>query len=254
MSTSRGAGDPRLPDVVYIVRPGDDNDELRYSLRSVAANVPHRKVWVVGHCPWWVQNVERLELVPLPWRFDNQHQSISAVVERPDLAGEFYLWNDDIYATRRFEGVLPTFHLGPLRDYIALVEEAGKSEENWWLAGMREMLTLLEEWGHMDPLCYEGHMPLRFRKEDMRRFAAARTKHFLPAQFYAATDLDPGTQWMDAQPGILGDPLTDPDAPFMASADYWWEHSRLGEHIRAMFPTPCIYEGGLPCPTPLQTT
>jgi hypothetical protein len=243
MSTSWGAGDPRLPDVVYIVRPGDDNEELRYSLRSVAENVPHRKVWVVGHCPWWVQNVERLELEPLTGRFDNQHQSVTTVVARPDLADEFYLWNDDIYATRRFTGLLPTHHLGPLRDYIGLVAGSGKVEENGWLLGMREMFDLLGSWGIADPLCYEGHMPLRFRKADMARFAASRTEHFLPAQFYAATDLDPGTRWMDAQPGILGDPLVDPDPPFMASNDFWFEHSRLGDYIRDRFATPCVYEG-----------
>lgn len=27
-------------DVIYPVRPGDDNEELRYSLRSLAANFP----------------------------------------------------------------------------------------------------------------------------------------------------------------------------------------------------------------------
>lgn len=242
--TSGGAGDSaRLPDVLYVVRPGDDNEELRYSLRSVAENVPHRKVWVAGHCPWWVKNTESIELEPKRDRFDNQHQSISAAVEHDDLADEFYYWNDDIYATRKFTGLLPTHHLGPLREYLSALDGYGKNAENGWLLGMREMLTLLESWGHVDPLCYEGHMPLRFRKADMRRFAANRTRHFLPAQFYAATDLDAGTRWIDAKAGVLGNPIDDPDAPFMSSDDFWFERSRLGEHVRALFPTPCVYEG-----------
>jgi hypothetical protein len=236
-------GSAHLPDVVFVVRPGDDNEELRYSLRSVAANVPHRKVWIAGHCPWWVKNVERIELTPLPDRFDNQHQSLTAAVNHPDLADEFYYWNDDIYAMRPFRGYLPTLHLGPLREYVDLLITAGKNPENGWLLGMQEMLELLASWGIDDPLCYEGHMPVRFRKADMVRFVQHRTRHFLPASFYAATDLDPGEQWIDAQPGILGDPLAEPSPPFLSSDDFWFERSRIGDRVRAEFPTPCVYEG-----------
>lgn len=232
-----------LPDVLFIVRPGDDNEELRYALRSVAANVPHRKVWVAGHCPWWVENVGRIELPPCVDKFDNQHQSMTAAVYHPGLAAEFYYWNDDIYAMRRFDGLLPTLHLGPLREYIDLLASAGKSASNEWFQGMREMQALLASWGIDDPLCYEGHMPVRFRTADMRRFVQHRTPHFLPASFYAATDLDPGDRWMDAQPGILGNPLDEPDPPFLSSDDFWFERSRLGDRVRAAFPRPCVYEG-----------
>jgi hypothetical protein len=46
-----------LPDVVYVVRPGNRNEELRYSLRSIAAHLPHRRVWLAGFCPSWVRNI-----------------------------------------------------------------------------------------------------------------------------------------------------------------------------------------------------
>ncbi len=44
------------PDVVYVVRPGDKNEELRYSIRSVIANLPHRKVWIAGYKPTWLSD------------------------------------------------------------------------------------------------------------------------------------------------------------------------------------------------------
>ena len=204
--------------------------------------MPHRKVWIAGHCPWWVENVERIELVPRDDKFDNQHQSMTAAVNHLGLADEFYYWNDDVYAMRRFSGLLPTLHLGPLREYVALLESRGKNAANGWLQGMREMLELLASWGIEDPLCYEGHMPVRFCKADMQRFVKHRTRHFLPASFYAATDLDPGNLWMDAQPGVLGNPLDEPNPPFLSSDDFWFERSRLGDLVRASFPTPCVYE------------
>ena len=231
-----------LPDVLYVVRPGDDNDELRHSLRSVEANVPHRKVWVAGHCPWWVKNVEAIELPPLEDRFDNQHQSLTAAVNHPDLADEFYYFNDDIYAVERFDGLLPALHLGPLADYIDWLRAIGKRHTSEWLAGMVEMLDLLRAQGVNDPLCYENHAPHRFRKADMQRFVQMRTRHFLPAQFYPLSGLPDGTRAVDAKSGKLGDPLA-AQMPFLSSDDSDWEHSRIGEFVREMFPTPCFYEG-----------
>lgn len=235
-------GAAHLPDVLYINRPGDDNDELRYSLRSVAANVPHRKVWVAGHCPWWVKNVEVIELPPCEDRFDNQQQSLLAALAHPGLAEEFYYLNDDHYVVERFDGLLPALHLGPLADYIAWLREIGKRPTSEWFQGLNEMLELLRSWGIEDPLCYETHSPLRFRKSEMRHFAQARTRHFLPTQCYAATDMPPGVRAVDAKSGKLGCPI-DAGMPYLSSDDDTWEHSKIGHHVRAMFPTPCYYEG-----------
>ena len=46
-------------DVVYCVKELITNEELRYSLRSLR-NLPHRKVWIFGGCPKWV-NTEEVE-------------------------------------------------------------------------------------------------------------------------------------------------------------------------------------------------
>ena len=38
-------------DIVYIVKNTEYNGELRYSLRSVCKNFPHRNIWIVGNLP-----------------------------------------------------------------------------------------------------------------------------------------------------------------------------------------------------------
>ena len=40
-------------DIVYNCRPGKQNEELRYSIRSVMENLPHDNLWVVGGKPEW---------------------------------------------------------------------------------------------------------------------------------------------------------------------------------------------------------
>jgi hypothetical protein len=204
----------------------------------VVANVPHRKVWIAGHCPWWVRNVEVIDLDPLPDRFDNQHQSMTAAVNHPGLADEFYYFNDDIYVVRRFDDLLPPLHLGPLAEYVDWLRGIGKRNTSEWLQGMLEMLEILPP----DALCYENHAPHRFRKADMARFVTMRTRHFLPAQFYPLADLPAGTLAVDAKSGKLGCPI-EAGMPFWSSDDDSWGHSKIGLRVREMFPTPCYYEG-----------
>lgn len=38
-------------DIVYFVKNSEYNGELRYSMRSVLKNFPHRKIWFVGGLP-----------------------------------------------------------------------------------------------------------------------------------------------------------------------------------------------------------
>ena len=45
-------------DFVYIVKEDEKNEDLKYSLRSIAKFYPENKVWIVGYKPSWVKNVE----------------------------------------------------------------------------------------------------------------------------------------------------------------------------------------------------
>ena len=71
-----------MSDLVYIVCPGDQNEELRYSLRSVARNLPGRRVWIFGHTPPWVTGVHSVELDPL----DDKYENLPARVEKLEAA------------------------------------------------------------------------------------------------------------------------------------------------------------------------
>ncbi len=246
--TGVGGSSPRvgaahLPDVVYVNRPGNDNEELRYSLRSVAANVPHRRVWIAGYTPKWVKNVHSVPLEPLRDKFDNQYQSLSAALSQPALTDEFYLFNDDMFVVERFDGPLPLYHLGPLRDYVDWCSGIGKNPLNGWLRGMREMVRLLESKGHDAPLCYENHTPILFPRAALQDVIRWRTPHFLPFSYLPLVGVDdPGTRWVDAKAGKLADPLEE-GMPFLSTDDDSFERSKVGDHVRGMFTGPCFYEG-----------
>lgn len=101
-------------DVVYYVRPGERNEELRYSLRSLQ-NMPHERVWLVGHKPAWVTGVEHI-----PNRSNGsspQHNATSHLLAACDAvpAERFVVFNDDFYVMEPIEHI-PALHAGPLSE------------------------------------------------------------------------------------------------------------------------------------------
>lgn len=148
--------------LVCPVRPGDDNEELRYALRSWEANLigaAQIPLWVVGHCPRWLQPDvfilgNRFKSAPLAI-FDNIRLATEEAVE----AGveEYLLMNDDFFCMYPTYGV-PVVHRGmTLAEHAALAGPAGS--DHWYPRALRETSTYLRE-QEMDTTSYEVHSPL----------------------------------------------------------------------------------------------
>ncbi|WP_381804187.1 hypothetical protein [Streptomyces niveus] len=151
------------PDLVVPVRETAVNEQLRYALRSWSANLPHRKVWIVGHRPKWLRGVEHIQTAQPGTKYQNTTDAVRAACEHPDVADRFLLMNDDFFVMQR-QTEMPVLHRGPVRDverYYA-ARASGK-----YLAGMRETRDLLVSLGHDDPLSYELHVPLPVVKAGM---------------------------------------------------------------------------------------
>lgn len=91
--------------IVYLVRPGDDNEELRYSLRSlVNLRTPHA-VTIAGHKPAWLSDdVDHLPIEQTPGaRQQNVNALVAAACEaHPD---GFVMWYDDIFLMQPIEHI-----------------------------------------------------------------------------------------------------------------------------------------------------
>lgn len=244
---TRLGGKPKadLPDLVYVVRPGDDNEELRYSLRSVAQNAPHRKVWIVGTVPRWVRNVEALPLEPHPEKFANQRQSLQAACVRDDLSDVFVLMNDDHFVTEKIPS-WPTFHLGLSSEFIARRLEGGRVR-NTWVKAVRATAIWMAEQGHGDVLCYEAHVPLLFNRTALAGLLAAypQGRYLTVGEMYAVA----GAGGVGEQVGnakVKTDEEFDEKAalamPFLSSNETSFGELRVGEYVRSLFPTPGKYE------------
>lgn len=150
-----------LPDVVYVVRPGEHNDSLRYSLRSIAANLPHRELVIAGYCPSWLTNVRCIPVPQRATKWRNSTANLRAAAEHPDVAESVVYANDDFYVLTPLDA-MPVLHRGP-------VAEMTRAWHNYrglaqYMAGATATARLLNAEGIPDPLCYEVHLPLPMTK------------------------------------------------------------------------------------------
>jgi len=89
-------------DLVYIVREGDDNIELLYSLRSIDKFAKdYENVWIVGYKPNWINDsVKYLPFKSGGCTWERARNNLIAACNCPDISNDFILMNDDFILTR----------------------------------------------------------------------------------------------------------------------------------------------------------
>ena len=149
-------------DLVYPLGTGSvwENNELRYSLRSVAENIKDLgNVWIVGEKPDWLTNVRHLPIKDL---FDrptkNTFHKLESVCHESDLSENFLYLNDDFFILKPmlaaefpyfYKGVLPS----GIRKSRLLATESPVNTVNYL---QFHKLTMLD---------YRVHCPIIFNKQ-----------------------------------------------------------------------------------------
>lgn len=224
---------------VFYVRYGK-NEELRYSLRSLAANVPHDDVWIFGGWPDWV-NQFSVRTVGIPAEGSQSMvtaRNIRAACSNPGVSDPFVLWMDDIYAVQPVTEI-PRLHAGPL---TATVRRYA-SVRSAWATGLRATARYLaDKLPGQELLNYELHVPLIVRKEPM--FEALAVLGEIPVPFphkrtiygnFAALGGEQTTDVKVVNPRVL------PGGAWWSSSDSHFLRT-VYPHLREWFPNPSPYE------------
>jgi hypothetical protein len=237
------------PDVVVPVRLGERNEELRHALRSVAANLPHGRVWLAGHMPTWVRGCGHVPSPQGGTKHMNTWRSIAAACEDRRVSEEFVLWNDDFYLMRPLGGPPPVLHRGTVREYLeGLPQNVRRSAYHRGLAATAEILIRL---GVPDPLCYELHVPMPMTKSGLlaaRRAALAPgmppSQALQPRTLVGNLSGLGGERAEDVKVCSPHDPPPPPtwDPRFLSSGDASWGRHPALRAVEEAFPEPCRYE------------
>lgn len=240
-------------DVVYVVRPGDVNEELRYSLRSLV-NLPHDQVWIVGYRPQWVRGVQHIPLRQLGPKWTNSTANLRRACAHPGVSERFAYFNDDFFLLQPLGDDLPMWNRGPLGDVLARYAKSNSR----YADGMRKTAKLLRDLGLPGPyLSYELHAPMPVQKLGMLEALAAAEARPVQGVLHKRTLY--GNYW-----GLGG--LSMPDgklhglrdrypagALWTSTTDGLFRRGLVGRQLRAAFPEPSPYELTLGSPGTART-
>lgn len=215
-------------DVVYYVKPGERNEELRYSLRSLD-NLPHDRVWIVGHKPAWVRGVEFIRgnryRAPMRCAVDN----LLLACERLDVE-EFVVFNDDFYVMAPVAAI-PSWHAGLLAERV----RHGSVAYRGHLVAAQQALADLE-----CPLAWTLHIPMVVKRTVLADVLGSLSGSPLPEwrTMYGNRAGLTGELHHDVKVRRRRDPI--PPGPFLSSNDATLRVLR--PLLMGHFPTPGRYE------------
>ena len=231
-----------------MVREGDRNEELRYSLRSLAANVPHDRVWVVGYKPAWLTGVQHLRVKQGNQKHDNTWAIMRAFANHPGIADELLLMNDDFFVMHPV-GAVPVMHRGLLPAWL---ERYGAKGGSWAAEKMLATREVLAAVGR-DPatlLSYELHVPLpvdrRWLAEviavaDQMRAAGRVAGPLCKRTLYGNYAGLGGLRAEDCK--IANEDLRpDPLRTYLSTSDGSFRYWKVGRYIRSQLTIPSPYE------------
>jgi hypothetical protein len=229
------------PDVLYPVRRGHYNDELRYSLRSLS-NVPHGNVILSGFIPNWATNVIAVNREQdRSWsHWANVRANIAAALSH--LSDPFYLFNDDFYIMEPMDSI-PVMHAGPFKAMIERYRRTKHTGAYW--RGMVATELLLQEWGFKDSLSYELHLPMLMYKAHVTKaleigsgIEALSLRSVIGNVGYMG-----GEQKEDCKVMARAGVLDYHQWPFLSSSDDL-PYSGVGTLLSTIFPVYSTYEVG----------
>lgn len=149
---------------VYLCRDGD-NEELRYSIRSLYRNIKNPIIWVVGGKPdWYIGNY--IKVNQNKTKHVNVRNNLNKIISSKDIEDNFILMNDDFFIMKPMLDI-PYFHGG------LLINKVKKFKTNAKTSSYTKMLsdtydTLIKK-QIQDPLDYAIHVPMKMNKENLSK-------------------------------------------------------------------------------------
>jgi hypothetical protein len=91
-------------DIVYILGSGSrwNNNEIRYSLRSLERNLHYRDIYIVGEKLHWFKNIKHIPAKdPYQEKLKNALYKLKIACKIPQLSENFILMNDDFFILKK---------------------------------------------------------------------------------------------------------------------------------------------------------
>ena len=229
-------------DIVYILKEDIEEEELKYSLRSVEQNFPHRFVWFVGGQPKNLtpdRFIKHKQVGTSKWGMIEH--SMRMVIKQTELTEDFFLFNDDFFIMKPFEGEYINYIDRTLDDRVEDLRKIHK----WLYPYERTLLKASEELKTLGCSTYnfELHLPMLMKKSLVE---SALTQCSSPQMrsVYGNINKVPFIEREDVKVYDLESVPFDPD--FLSTNDETFKNGMVGQYIKGCFSKPSRFE----TPTP----
>lgn len=241
-------------DVVFVVRPGERNEELRYAIRSVEANLSNvRSVSVAGHRPAWL-NCHHIWRAQREAPHLNALANLKAALTCSTLTERIAVFNDDFYVMAPLERV-PLQHREPLA-ITAMFSRHERGASSPRTIALQDTLDLIRRIGVVSPFCFDLHTPIVVDRSELAEtldIIAAYTAHWDDERrariLWKTVHANLWNTRSTYSPDVKVRDLTPLDvwpSPFLSTTDLSFNYGAVGAHIRTLFPTPSRYEETTP--------
>lgn len=217
-------------DFVYICRSGE-NEELRYSIRSIVKNTDVKNIWIFGDKPDWYDG-NFVYVNPDPNKFKNTQKCLKEICSTKQISDDFILMNDDFYITKYISNI-PYYHGGSMYDKIEnYMSIYGSNQYSRLLAFAANKM---KKHKIEDPLDYELHVPMKMNKNNLIKILDYSLS---PRSFYGNYFNVGGIQIEDVKIRKHGDTVK--DIGFISTEDD--SFLLIKERLQELFPEPSKYE------------
>lgn len=220
-------------DIVYFVKDGTNNDEFRYSLRSVCKNMKYDRVWVFGGCPNDIVPDVRIRVEQKgKTKWDKVKTMFKMAAENEDLSDDFILFNDDFFIMKPMAEV-PTIYRSTLRKHISMLPRGPYQDL------LRDVMKKLGK----EALSYEVHTPFVFNKKKLLKLIEKNkylhcTRTLYGNEYKIGGEQRSDVKVFDSRPSFdykSMDMLSTDDSVVNINNDVW-------RYIKKNFPNRCKYE------------
>ena len=231
-------------DVVYLVKNTKYNGELRYSLRSVCKNFPHRKIWFIGGLPSGINPdyympVDQTDKASPSDKYDNVAKLRQAILDNKCISNNFILFNDDFFVLKPIKK-LPAYINGDLPKLIEFVQREGHVSNSRYINIVNSMIDDLSD-RNLNLNNFELHLPMVINKKLMenvvKEYGVFRRSLYGNSVYSTeeCTELKDVKIYNHIQ-------IPSEDQIFVSTTDGSFNLGEVGKYIREKFKDPCEYE------------
>lgn len=226
-------------DIVYFVKESATNEELRYSLRSVDKNFPHRHVWFIGGKPFGLNPDRWIHLVQnQSTKWDNTSMLFKTACKTPEISEDFVLFNDDFFVMKPVN-CMPYYSDGTIARRVQQLQKKYNKDSSY-SKRLTDTIRLLESAG-FPTISYAVHYPIIINKKEMLETFERFPSGLMWRSIYGNHHKKPVVTVKDCKINEVNRTPSS-EAVFLSTQDATFKSGIAGRYIRANFPDKCKYE------------